>query len=143
MESRTPSGALAPTQETAWRTVADPEIVGSMRRSGRRALLDWGLEHIVEAAELCISELVTNAVIHAVTSCPEVEVKLTLLRGCLRIGVTDGDPTGPQRRPPTAENEHGRGLVLVSLMTTAFGVDRSPIGKTVWCVLNAEEPESA
>ncbi len=142
MQSRTCKDSVTPGHQAAWRATAAPEIVGTMRRASRRVLLDWGLNHIVDAAELCISELVTNAVLHGVNSYPEVELQLTVLSDRLCIDVTDGDPTIPQLCPPTAENEHGRGLVLVSLMATGFGFKRSATGKTVWCVLEVPASDS-
>ncbi|MEV6983444.1 hypothetical protein AB0M95_19615 [Sphaerisporangium sp. NPDC051017] len=46
---------------TSWALPTDPAMVGEARAMVRKTLTDWGLPHLVDDAELVISELVTNA----------------------------------------------------------------------------------
>jgi anti-anti-sigma factor len=79
---------------------------------------------------LCVSELVTNAVLHAGTAC-EVEID----RGprTLRVGVRDLDGGRlPQPRNFDRAAVTGRGLLVVEALTDRWGVDSDHDGKTVW-----------
>ena len=104
-------------------------------RRARQFLLNhcarWGCEPtVVESARLVVSELVTNAVSHANSSC---ELRLELTDGSLRVEVTDKGSGTPDPLAATDMDEHGRGLLIVSALTTAWGVDTVEGGaKTVW-----------
>ena len=96
----------------------------------------------VEAAKLVVSELVTNAVLHAPES-PTISVGLRLSEDVVRVLVTDGGLQEPERRAPpdpwTAET--GRGVWLVDAFTEQWGIEtHGPDGKTVWCELRAGAP---
>jgi anti-sigma regulatory factor (Ser/Thr protein kinase) len=86
----------------------------------------------IQKAQLAVSELVTNAVVHAGSS---LTVRLRV-GGWVRLEVSDADPR-PVDPPPMAEpdRESGRGLRLVANVSRAWGVERDPRGKTVWCEL--------
>ncbi len=81
----------------------------------------------LDAIVLVVSELVTNAVVHA-----QSQMKLTVrdLGHCARVEVRDGSTRVPEMRPANAE--HGRGLNIVEVLATRWGVDRHRNGKTVW-----------
>jgi anti-sigma regulatory factor (Ser/Thr protein kinase) len=86
----------------------------------------------VERAQLAVSELVANAVVHAGSP-------FTLAYrydGALRVEVTDADPAS-EPRPQDAEPRRvgGMGLRLVTEMSRSWGVDRTETHKTVWCEL--------
>ena len=104
-------------------------------RRARQFLLNhcarWGCEDdVVESARLVVSELVTNAVSHANSSC---ELRLELSDGSLRVEVTDCGTGTPDPLAATEQDEHGRGLLIVSALTTAWGVETVDGGaKTVW-----------
>jgi anti-sigma regulatory factor (Ser/Thr protein kinase) len=94
----------------------------------------------VEAAQLVVSELVTNAVLHAPES-PTISVGLRLTEDLVRVLVTDGGLDEAQRRaqpdPWTAET--GRGVWLVDAFADRWGTDsHGRDGKTVWCELRAD-----
>jgi anti-sigma regulatory factor (Ser/Thr protein kinase) len=96
----------------------------------------------VEAARLVVSELVTNAVLHAPESAV-ISVGLRLTDDVVRVLVTDGGLGEPGRRAPpdpgTAET--GRGVWLVDAFTERWGTEsHGPHGKTVWCELRAGAP---
>ena len=82
--------------------------------------------------QLVVSELATNAVIHAGTP---FSVSVSSDGSVMRIGVSDWSAIRPvmRDRPPTALS--GRRLRLVAAVSSAWGVDASPVGKTVWAEL--------
>ncbi|MBQ0825473.1 ATP-binding protein [Streptomyces sp. RG38] len=89
-----------------------------MRKLTRVHLLERGLACLVDDAVLVVSELVTNAVQHSHGR--EVTLTLSLRGSCLRIDVHDGVPGHrPTPRNPSAEDEHGRGLMLVQAIAVA------------------------
>lgn len=85
---------------------------------------------ILYTAQLLVSELVTNAVLHAST---EIELRTWAAGGRLHVRVFDEAPTRlPIPHDQTAEAGTGRGLHLVEQLSAACGVEVSPGGKTVW-----------
>jgi anti-sigma regulatory factor (Ser/Thr protein kinase) len=112
----------------------DASSVGKARRLIRQELAAFGEADLVEpdlvdAAGLLVSELVTNAVVHART---DVTLHVRLRRGVLRIEVTDGSPVLPAPRRPTGLTGTGRGLQLVDHLADRWGVDKARKGKTIW-----------
>jgi hypothetical protein len=51
--------------------------------------------------------------------------------------VHDGAATLPRRARLSEDDEHGRGLLLVSLIAQCRGTRPTPTGKAVWCVVEA------
>lgn len=95
----------------------------------------WGCEDVVEDAQLVVSELVTNALVHAESRC---QLGIAFRGGWLRIEIRDGGVGGPEVQAADAQSEHGRGLLLVSAMTSAWGVEPlEPAGKIVWAELRS------
>jgi len=79
---------------------------------------------------LCLSEVVTNAVLHASTP---ITVTATGVRGdSVRVEVTDRSTVLPVHRRFEGVSPTGRGLHLLDRLTTAWGVEVLPHGKTVW-----------
>jgi anti-sigma regulatory factor (Ser/Thr protein kinase) len=96
----------------------------------------------VEAAKLVVSELVTNAVLHAHESAA-ISLDLRLTDGVVRVLITDGGPGEPERRgqPDPWTDEAGRGVWLVDAFTERWGTEtHGRDGKTVWCELRADAP---
>lgn len=90
----------------------------------------------VDAAVLLTDELVTNAVVHAQSP---LRLQLELRADRLRVAVTDESPRlpSPRRQDPVDEGldavaEGGRGLRLVELIASRWGVDPLPVGKRIW-----------
>jgi anti-sigma regulatory factor (Ser/Thr protein kinase) len=100
-------------------------------------------QEICETVALLVSELATNAVVHA-TSDFEVTVIYQTASGRVRVEVTDGDRTLPTPLHPPPNVPHGRGLQLVATLSDEWGVAEatSRIGKTVWFEM-AVPPASA
>jgi len=92
----------------------------------------WHCESLLDDVQLLVSELVTNAVVHAGS---DVEVAVRLLTDSIRIEVVDRAPTASvPLRPssPDSHDESGRGLLLVETMASAWGVEPMDGGKAVW-----------
>ena len=79
---------------------------------------------------LAVSELVTNAVVHAAT---DIEVRVSRLGPRLRVAVRDESPIMPRMLDPAPDGLHGRGLHIVRRLSSSFGVSPvAPTGKVVW-----------
>jgi len=125
-----PIGARAATHIVT----PDPRAVPAARHFARDTLTAWSIDGDArDAAVLCVSELVTNAVIHTFSGC---EVRLVLHHGVLTTSVRDGGTDG---RLDTAAGDplaaHGRGLQLVEALSARWGTQRHTVGMTVWCEL--------
>lgn len=114
---------------------AEARAVGGARRFAQETLTEWHVdEDGVDIAVLCVSELVTNAIIHTVAGC---EVRLVLQENVLTLSVRDSGPGAPRRE--TTDDDplagHGRGLQLVEMLTSRWGSELDADGMTVWCEL--------
>ncbi len=119
---------IAPSDVAYWFLEPQAQTAGRARRLVRQALRRWDLEEQVDAAELLVSEIVTNAVRYA-----ERPVTLRLLRtDVLRCEVGDDAPLLPRMRHAAPEEEGGRGLYLVNRMAQRWGATRLGAGKVVW-----------
>jgi DNA-binding NarL/FixJ family response regulator len=109
---------------------ADTASAGAARRFVDEVLSRWRCDSLLDDVQLLVSELVTNAVVHAGS---EVEVAVRLLADAVRIEVIDRAPT-MRLRPsdPPQDAESGRGLLLVETLATAWGVEPVEGGKAVW-----------
>lgn len=76
-----------------------------------------------------VSEIVTNAILHART--PFV-VTVSPHPTAIRVEVTDGSSSFPARRTYDPTEPTGRGLAIVDAMSDRWGVAAAPAGKTVW-----------
>ena len=81
-------------------------------------------------ARLVVSELVTNAVLHAAT---EIELNVVVRIDAIRIEVTDLGIDLPLLW--AGDDTSGRGLPIVEALSYAWGVVELGTGKTVWCEL--------
>lgn len=78
---------------------------------------------------LCVSEVVTNAVLHA-RSAPTLTVSIDGQR--VRVEVADTDPSLPVRRERSLTSSTGRGLLLLDDLTDDWGTTPVTGGKVVW-----------
>jgi anti-sigma regulatory factor (Ser/Thr protein kinase) len=99
----------------------------------------WLRGEQAESAETCISELVTNAVLHTRSGRPGGQLQLTVERRpdwSVKVSVLD-EGTDPGQRPARRPGgEHGRGLAIVEVLSQEWGV--TPMygtGRLTWCVL--------
>ncbi|MEU9052280.1 SpoIIE family protein phosphatase [Streptomyces sp. NPDC048384] len=120
--------ALEPHRIAVWDVPADPAVVSEVRASTTRQLADWGLDEAAFAAELLLSELVTNAIRHAVGP---IRVRLLHDR-TLICEVSDASDTAPHLRRAATTDEGGRGLFLVAQLAQSWGTRHTPDGKVIW-----------
>jgi anti-sigma regulatory factor (Ser/Thr protein kinase) len=119
------------------RLQADLRSVAAARRFVRDLLSRWHASDYEWTAAQVVSELVTNAVIHARTA---FVLTLSLDATVLRISVTDTSPRRPVRRRYSDEATTGRGLALVERLAGRWGVSLDGERKTVWCELTSDSP---
>jgi anti-sigma regulatory factor (Ser/Thr protein kinase) len=117
---------------------ADPESVTAARKFvvGALARVD---EQVRQAAELLVSELATNAVLHVRT---DFAVAIDAgFGGTIRIEVTDHGGGTPAMRCPAPDEPTGRGLRIVDMFAETWGVvPHCGGGKTVWFTLARQPP---
>lgn len=118
-----------------------PPSVAEARRRIRDLLTGSGHEDLVDDCLLLVSEVVTNALLHAGT---EIELRAALVRTGVRVEVGDGSPHLPAPRSYAPTSGTGRGLAMLESMVDDWGVTRRPNGKFVWFLLsNAERSSDA
>ncbi len=128
-----PAGPDAPVRHRALRLEPEPKVAGMARRFVRTTLAEAGRDEWIDAAQLAVSELVTNSVLHANTA---IEVSVELTAGAVRVGVRDESPVLPMQRHWGETATTGRGLALVRSIASDVGVEALPGGgKCVWFVL--------
>ena len=111
---------------------ADASAAGLARRFVVAVLDEWDVdEEVTGTAELCVSELVTNAVIHSGTTST---VTVRNDGEYVLVMVQDRGGRGPVRQAPDLEPEaiSGRGLTLVDALASAWSSEHSADGTTVW-----------
>lgn len=91
-----------------------------------RADLPVGLTTDVQ---LVVSELVTNAVLHA---CSPVRVGIDVLAGGVRVTVTDLSPVTPVVEAAARDAVSGRGMHVVDALVSRWGTTVRGSNKTVW-----------
>jgi two-component sensor histidine kinase len=78
--------------------------------------------------ELLVSELVSNAVLHARTA---VQLMLCREGSGVRVEVSDESPVIPRRRAQTGASG-GFGMRLLAELSHTWGIEVRPHGKTIW-----------
>jgi serine phosphatase RsbU (regulator of sigma subunit)/anti-sigma regulatory factor (Ser/Thr protein kinase) len=124
---------MSPFPMRAHRTfTASSQSAAQARVFTRTKLEEWGAEELADSASLIVSELVTNAVIHTGTP---ARLALRLQSQDLRVEVEDQLPGRtlaivPERPSDTAEQ--GRGLLITTSLSSAWGVEYTATAKRVW-----------
>ncbi|MEV4556103.1 ATP-binding protein [Kitasatospora sp. NPDC049285] len=142
-EAHDPSGAagrpgrdLPAAEHGIWTVSATfppcPRNVALARRLATVSLAAWNASGLAEAAELVVSELVTNAIRYGRGA---VSLDLTLDQDGLRIAVADYGPALPEAREAADGDAGGRGLAIVSALCDHWSVTTRLTGKTVECLL--------
>lgn len=112
----------------------DPSSPAAARRLLETILQDCGRPDWRDAGELALTELTTNALLHAHSA---MTVRISCDDQALRVEVEDRSPVIPAQRGYGPESSTGRGLALVAAITHEHGVTRTDTGKIVWFALNA------
>ncbi|MHA4819117.1 ATP-binding protein [Streptomyces aculeolatus] len=120
------------------------DAVTVARRLAREQLHRWGVEgEVGDSATLVLSELVTNALLH--TGSRRIGCELHCSADRLRLAVTDqGAEPGSLRVQRSSADEQGRGLLLVTAVSSSWGAyDARPgPGLVVWAELLREASEA-
>lgn len=116
---------------TFWSTTLPPlpASVPAARHFAADALRCLGTPVDEEVAALLVSEVATNAVVHANSS---LRVSVWCHDGHARVEVRDDDPTPPREVHPDPFATGGRGMLLVDGLAHAWGVNGNDRGKTIW-----------
>ncbi|MFJ1746044.1 ATP-binding protein [Streptomyces sp. NPDC088116] len=115
--------------------LAEAEELAGLRRVVRLHLRLWGLPDLVDLAQLCVTELVTNVITHVGPGTPTT-LAVSMNGAHLRLEVTDPDARAlPTLIAATGEAEGGRGMALVDAVTERWGVIPRGDSKITWCEL--------
>ncbi|MEU8886838.1 ATP-binding protein [Streptomyces sp. NPDC048442] len=114
---------------------AEPKEAAGVRRVLALHLTLWGLPELIDAAQICATELTSNVIKHVGPGTPAT-LAVSMNGTYLRVELHDPDT----RALPTlldAENdeESGRGMALVDAVTDRWGVTLRADTKVVWCEL--------
>jgi anti-sigma regulatory factor (Ser/Thr protein kinase) len=127
MGSATPQGRVVYDPRPERVRDARDHVADLLRQRG------WS-EAAIEKARLVISELATNAILHAQTP---FELRCQI-DGCARFEVRDWDPQSvPLVVDPRPDGSGGLGLRLIEAIATEWGVDRHAEFKVVWCTIDS------
>jgi hypothetical protein len=116
-------------------TVATRSFVGdsSSLRGVRHFVVDtlrqWNLDGLCDDAAIVVSELATNSILHA---CSDFTVVLAKRDRAVRLSVFDASSQFPEVREPSPTTITGRGLRLVTALSTKWGTAAVGDGKEVW-----------
>lgn len=111
-----------------------PGSAAAARRFVAETLGAWGCDMLVDTGRLLVSELVTNAILHARTA---LTLVVRLRRTGIRVEVHDAGDGAPVLRDYGDDAMTGRGLALVDELAGSWGVERHGGGKAVWFELDA------
>ncbi|MET9913472.1 ATP-binding protein [Streptomyces sp. NPDC006476] len=134
-------GAVRPCLRQVWQLPGRSEraphqaraLVGDTCRRWRVA------RRVVDDLLVIVSELVTNAVVHAPGE--HVTVAVVLTPTAVGVAVIDQGPRRPIRaHVPEADDEHGRGLFLVEALADRHGAQPAAGGTAVWACLALPPP---
>ena len=112
---------------------------GAARTFTARICRDAGVSaELTEVAVLLASEVVANAVTHG-HSRPRLTVTSAQFGVRVEVGDTSDAPAAP--KPFDLDSESGRGLAMLEMCSSSWGVRPKRQGKTVWFELADGQPE--
>jgi anti-sigma regulatory factor (Ser/Thr protein kinase)/anti-anti-sigma regulatory factor len=127
-----------------WDLVAGTAAPGEARALLADACEAWGVPQALDAALIVVSELVTNAVVHASGA---VRLTVLLRRSHLHLVVRDASPDPPRRLEAALRSNSGisldaggRGLPVLDAVCRSWGHVSSDSGKAVWGIVDVVEP---
>jgi anti-sigma regulatory factor (Ser/Thr protein kinase) len=135
---------LPPADRSSWIVFSNLELgpfpgaVPCARLHARLVMSEWGMSSQVAGdVEIVTAELVTNAVVHAMSGEPwPVFLSLLSNRRQILIAVSDCSANGPVLMPPDdGERDGGRGLLVVDALSIRWGWQRARTGKSVWSLM--------
>lgn len=117
-----------------------PASVALARRALSSDLRAAGVfDQAVRDAALVVSELLSNAILHAYPLAGErLQVAWAVDGTSVEVAVSDGgSPSVPHAGHPSASSVSGRGLSIVEHLCQTWGIRTDEVGLTVWAVLAA------
>jgi len=108
----------------------DPASATRARELAREKLAAICTPDALDTVALLVTELVTNAVLHAHTP---LRLVIEATRDHVRVRVEDESGGYPERRSYPSDAVTGRGLALVEVLSSSWGVEPTASGKVVWC----------
>jgi two-component sensor histidine kinase len=108
----------------------EPSSATRARTLARERLEAFCPSDTLDTIALLVTELVTNAILHARTP---LQLTIESRPGHVRICVEDESNEPPAVRHYGADAVTGRGLSLVEQLSSSWGVSTTPSGKAVWC----------
>jgi anti-sigma regulatory factor (Ser/Thr protein kinase) len=123
---------LARTEVPTQQVVTLPPDTESPRRARhfvRELLIEDNISDTLEIVTLLVSEVVTNAVLHARS---EVTVSVRRDGHAVHVEVADRSSSAPIPQSVTPDSTTGRGMHLVEELADAWGTKSAPDGKIVW-----------
>lgn len=126
-------------QDRALSLQAQPASVRASRTFVRAVLDSWALPGLNDDAALLVSELVSNAVVHAGTPLT-LTVSWRRITGRVRVSVHDDSRVHPCIREFDVTATAGRGMQIIAALAHSSGVVASATGKDVWFELAPDEP---
>jgi anti-sigma regulatory factor (Ser/Thr protein kinase) len=116
-----------------WTLACTPEMVAKTRHRIRllAAAIAGQDDDLTAEVEVMAAELVTNALKHG--GGDKARVRVTAGRQVLRVEVHDQGAPSPERA--TADDplsDHGRGLLIVAMLATRWGLEHGDGGTTAW-----------
>lgn len=116
---------------------AEPACIAQSRAFVSSHLAEHDLPTLIDPVRLVVSELVTNAVLHS-----QSPFTVTLARRDheVRLAVKDGSmtpvPTSPRQ---DSQPVGGRGLYVVDMFSSSWGVTTEKEGKSVWATFTVTQ----
>jgi anti-sigma regulatory factor (Ser/Thr protein kinase) len=129
---------MVPTRPTGLhqrrlRLTREPTAAAEARRQVRAVIRAWRVPVDPDIAVLLTSDLVTNAITHG--DGETVTLAIRCSSGHLRIDVYDTSRALPMAVDEPVGTQTGRGLVLVSSLSTEWGSFRTPTGEAAYFTL--------
>ena len=109
--------------------VPAPVVIADTRSFARHVLRTWGYDQLAADAEVIVSELVTNAMLHARSP---FRVSIARTNSSITISVRDACPDPPTRVTGSVLRKGGRGIALVAALSHTWGSREEADGKTVF-----------
>ncbi|MFW6691647.1 ATP-binding SpoIIE family protein phosphatase [Streptomyces sp. MAR4 CNX-425] len=120
---------------------AEQQRISDARHQLRSLLHDWATAEQIDAAELALSEMIANVMIHTdSTASVLADVTGPPGRRLLRMTVADADGNLPHRRHPGEMASSGRGVLLLQELADGWGVEPRGDGKAIWAEFREHEP---
>ncbi len=112
---------------------SEQQRISDARHQLRSMLYDWATADQIDAAELALSEMIANVMIHTdSTASVLADVTGPPGRRVLRMTVADADGNLPHRRHPGEMASSGRGVLLLQQLADGWGVEPRGDGKAIW-----------